>query len=77
MVTRKKAKVLNLPVKENKVDNMPLEVEGTILKDTDAYLFEFTSNLMPLPKLHKIVDDNYLMSDLNNGIKEINVWYQI
>jgi len=77
MVTRKKAKVLNLPVKENKVDNMPLEVEGTILKDTDAYLFEFTSNLMPLQKLHKIVDDNYLMSDLNNGIKEIDVWYQI
>jgi hypothetical protein len=52
----------------------PVEVEGTILKNTDAYLFELLANLMPMQKVHQIVDDNYLMSDLNNGIQEYAVY---
>jgi hypothetical protein len=74
MVTCKKTKVPNLPANENEEEKTPLDVKDPILKDTSAYLFEFTRKLMPLQKLHQMVDVNYLMSDLNNDLQEVAVY---
>ena len=57
MVTRKKAKLIDLPAKGDEVDEMPVEVENTVLKDQDAYLFELPTNLTPMQKLNQIVED--------------------
>jgi hypothetical protein len=73
MVTHKKAQLVDLPAKGDEVDKMPVQVENTVLKDQDAYLFEFPTNLTPMQKLHQIVEDEYLMSSLNNDLREYAV----
>jgi hypothetical protein len=61
--------------KKAKVDNKtPTDVEGTILKNTSTYLFEFSQKLTPLEKLHEIVHDSYLMSNSNHDLHEIAVY---
>jgi hypothetical protein len=52
MVTCKKAKLIDLPAKGDEVNKMPVEVENTVLKDQDAYLFEFPTNHTPMQKLN-------------------------
>ncbi len=74
MVTGKKAKLIDLPARGNEIDKMPVEGEGTILKDQDAYLFELPTNLALMQKLNQIVEDEYLMSDLNDDLQEYTVY---
>jgi hypothetical protein len=74
MLTRKKAKLIDLPAKGDEVDKMPVEVENTVLKDQDAYLFEFPTKLTPMQKLNQIVEEEYLMSNLNDDLQEYAVY---
>ncbi len=74
MVIRKKAKLIDLPAKGDEVDEMPVEVENTVLKDQDAYLFEFPTKLTPMQKLNQIVEEEYLMSNLNDDLQEYAVY---